>query len=156
MVYKAQAFVTQPYGWHSSAQHCSILMDTALLTFHRLFTATYHRSVFTSIYSEASQSKNPQGYRPSFTVFICMEQSIEQFIEYQAFCHCMIWLLPAPFHPIPSVIWTGNTQKTEKERQFADGEGRRGCKRSQIIRRRQSLVLYQPFNPLWSGHNMYI
>jgi hypothetical protein len=61
---------------------------------------------------------------------------------------------PTPLSPSPSVRsirTTGDTQvKTEKERQLADGRGGEGVGEEQIIRWRESLVLYKSFNILWS------
>jgi hypothetical protein len=63
----------------------------------------------------------------------------------------MIWLLPHPVPSSPSGSLTGDTQHktTEKERQLAVGRGGEGGRKIQIIRRRESLVLYKLFNTLW-------
>ncbi len=52
--------------------------------------------------------------------------------------------------PTPSPVskHERDTQKTEKERQLADGRGGRGWGWSQIIRRRESLVLDKSFKTL--------
>jgi hypothetical protein len=57
----------------------------------------------------------------------------------------MIWLLP---HPLSShEAQPATCRKTEKERQFADGErGGRGWGRSKITRRRESLAVYKSYS----------
>jgi hypothetical protein len=53
---------------------------------------------------------------------------------------------PLLLPPLPSVSWTGDT---EKEGQLADGRGERGWAMSRVIRLQESLVLYNSFNTLW-------
>jgi hypothetical protein len=56
----------------------------------------------------------------------------------------MIWLLPPPLSTLlPPVTWPH--RKTEKEKQLAEGEGR-----SQILWRKESLILYNTLNTLCS------
>jgi hypothetical protein len=62
--------------------------------------------------------------------------------------HRMIWLLPHPLPPFPSVSSTGGTQE-DWERETTCWRGRWGMGRSQIIQRWESLVLYKSFNTLW-------
>jgi hypothetical protein len=74
-------------------------------------------------------------------------ESIELFIEDQAFSLSMIRFLPHPLAPLSRqqavpATWATH-KKTEKEKQLADGSGGRGWGRSQIIPRRESLVLYK-------------
>ncbi len=78
----------------------------------------------------------------------CQRVSSQWITEEQAFFPSYD-LAPPP--SLPSVLYssTGTHRKTEKERQLADGRGGRGGGRSQIIWRRESLVLYTTFNSLW-------
>jgi hypothetical protein len=67
----------------------------------------------------------------------------------------MIWLLPHPLLPIfpaSKLDPAATHRKTEEERQLADERGEKGGGRSQIIRRRESLVFYKSFNTLWRNN----
>ncbi len=82
----------------------------------------------------------------------CHLESNGWFIEGQAFS-LSYDLVPPP--PPPSKLDRRHIWKTEKERQLADGRGARGRKgwgRCQIIRRRESLVLFKSFNTLCATH----
>ncbi len=63
----------------------------------------------------------------------------------------VVWFgsCPIPFPSLPSVSSTKKTEK--KKRQLADERVGRGWGRSQIIRRRESLVLNKSFNALWGS-----
>ncbi len=72
-------------------------------------------------------------------------ESIERFIEGKAFSRSYdLAPRPPPAHPFPPV------NKTEKERQLADGRGEGGWAKSRIIRLHESLVLFKSFNTLCS------
>jgi hypothetical protein len=72
---------------------------------------------------------------------------IEGFIEDQAFTPSQDLAPPTPPSPLSSVSSTGDTLR--KRYNLLTEEGVRGLGRSQIIRRRDSLVLYKSFNTLW-------
>jgi hypothetical protein len=79
-------------------------------------------------------------------------ESTEWLIESQAFRGLMIWLLALPPFPLSRQKARPPThRKTEKERQLADGRRGRRWARSRIIKPQERLVLYKPFNTLWSG-----
>ncbi len=64
----------------------------------------------------------------------------------------MIWLLALPpFHLSRQKARPPTHRKTEKERQLADGRGRKGWARSRILKPQVRLALYKSFSTLWSG-----
>ncbi len=92
----------------------------------------------------SNMSFNIQDSRPKINssegLYLSLE-SIEWFIEHQAFSPSYDWASPPP-------SWTCDTcRKTEKEKHLADGRWGRGW-RSQIIRRRESLVMCKSFHTL--------
>jgi hypothetical protein len=62
----------------------------------------------------------------------------------------MIWLLPHQLHPPASILSLFLSLPVCRRSSLLTGEGGRGWGRSQIIRRRESLVLYKSFNTLRS------
>jgi hypothetical protein len=67
------------------------------------------------------------------------QESTECIIESQAFSPSCDLAPPSPV----TYVRPATQRKTEKEKQFADGRVRREWGRSQIIRRRESLLLYK-------------
>jgi hypothetical protein len=62
-----------------------------------------------------------------------------------------------PPPPLPFVSSTGDTQKTEKERQVADKRGgEKGWEMNLIIRPQESLVLDRSFNTLMASKHVHI
>jgi hypothetical protein len=67
----------------------------------------------------------------------------------------------APPHPFPSPspiskLDRRHTGKLRKRENIQTGENGRGWRRSQIIRRLESLVLYKSFKTLWCGRFFYV
>jgi hypothetical protein len=62
---------------------------------------------------------------------------------------CMIWLLPPTPSPTLSSKISLSQSSCVSPVELTDGRVGRGWKRSQIIRGRESLVLYKSFNTLW-------
>ncbi len=91
-------------------------------------------------YYSITKETNEQDYRNSRL----SPESIECFIEDQSFL-VFVWFgsSPIPFHPSP----------LRKMSLFlflrVPGRWGRGWRRSQIIRQRETLVLYKSFNTLW-------
>ncbi len=76
-------------------------------------------------------------------------ESIKWFLENQAFSPSYDLAPSPPSHPFRQQVVSLYQSSGVSPVQLTEGRGRRGCGRSQIIRWRESLVLYKSFNALW-------
>ncbi len=98
----------------------------------------------------AQQRCHPQHSLAGQRQVVCKAESIEWFVEDQAFL-LVVWVgsSPTPFSGQQS--WPGIHRKTVKYRQFAHERGGKGVgkdSRSRITRPQESLALYKSFNTL--------
>jgi hypothetical protein len=80
-------------------------------------------------------------------------RELELFIEDQAFSPSYDWLPSPP--PFSKLVDRRHTGKRRKRDNLLTGEGGEGGKRSQIIRRQESLVRYESFNTLCLVYNTF-
>ncbi len=133
-----------------------------------LFLYTYIFLIYMDIYEYLATRKYWMIYRTRLShhrmIWLLPLFPIEWFIEDEAFSPS--YYLPPPSLPY-WMVYRGpgflsddmasplplSKRETKKERQLTDGRGgRRGWGRRQIIRRRESLVLYKSFNNPWLLH----
>ncbi len=81
-------------------------------------------------------------------VCVSISESIELFIEDQAFSPLYAWAPPPP--PALPATSTGDAQEDWERETNYWREGMKRWGRSKIIRKWESLVLYKSFNTLWS------